>query len=232
MIFGNEGKTLLSLPVVDCSRFTLSTECSGISQDSYVINPDFPVIRFIPHNNIFMHPTNLVRSDGTPKLVSKKFCWFMESDGCLEYCVDNQKDFTEISNLGSILEKTADFMIESYVSGLSFNPFSIFGLRLDDMVAKRYSGPAELIYVDGIYSANEDNKFENICMYLDIFIGLNYGDYVRSNKSFKSKLGYLNSRIIAEQNRTKIMPSQRYHFSNRHIDGKMIECTYVFRKFI
>jgi len=159
-----------------------------------------PLLLFYPHN------------DGMPTC---PFVWARNKGSIvnpeLYPIMDNQKDFTQISNLSDILQKTTTVMQESYEKKIPVVYEEYFGLRLTDQVKPHYTGKAQLVWFVGDHlkkGASFKDATNYFCnRYLDVFIGWNFGDVVKANSELEKQLLSFAEQLNTDKVRPKEHPA-------------------------
>lgn len=179
--------------------------------EHFMIGKENLILSFTPKNNIFIH--NLKDYENNSNYVSITRSWHSKINNNVIDIIDNRRDFTELSNLEDILIKSADLMIFSLKSESLIFPYHNFGIRLSDELKENYSGRGELVlclreFIPQIadYPRFTMNRFA-INEYLDLMMGLNYGDFIRKSPELREKLEYINSSLIHEGTRNQ----ERFH---------------------
>ena len=142
-------------------------------------------------NLIFLYPVN----DGMPT------CSFeFYKDGKL--IIDNNNEYSEITNLDEIILQLVEIYNEAIVSRIVLDPY-YFMLELTDEIKENYHGKAKLVITEKAIRNQclNENNFEEARKYyinhfLDHFIGWNFGVSVNRNQELKDKLEELNKVII------------------------------------
>lgn len=142
-------------------------------------------------NLIYLYPLN----DGMP------ICGFeFYKNG--ELVIGNDKEFSEITNLDDIILQMVRVFNQGLDNKIVLNPY-YFMLRLTDNVCKDYHGNADLViskkairntYLDE-QDIDEANKFF-INIFLDHFVGWNFGLSVNRSEILKKELEELNDKVI------------------------------------
>jgi len=147
--------------------------------------------RFIIHDMIFLYPIN----DGKPT------CPFEFYKG-KKLIIDNQRVYSEITNLDEIILQIVRVFDKALDEGIVIDPY-YFMLRLDDEVKENYKGKATLVITEKAIrnqKLNEQNFDEAnkyfINRFLDHFIGWNFGVSVNKNKILRTQLKALNNKVI------------------------------------
>ncbi len=134
----------------------------------------------ISNNLVYFYPLN----DGYPT------CSFeFYQNGKL--IIDNDKEYSQISNLDDIILQMVRIFNQSLDKGIVLDPY-YFMLELTDKVRKNYNGSANLIITEKAIR-NQKLNYENfdeaqkhfINHFLDHFIGWNFGLSVNRNETLK-----------------------------------------------
>jgi hypothetical protein len=185
--------------VADAKDVILEASKSDISRsrlvgiNAYILGKD-PVV--------LMYPSN----DGRPTCPHE---WYRRSivNEFYTRVISNREDFTEISNLGEIINKTADVMIESYEKEEPVFAYSDFGILLVDKLRPDYKGEGDFVMILGGGAeerADKEKLTSDFCNnYLDMFIGYNYGDFVLADKKLEEKLLGFSKMMIKDGVRTE-----------------------------
>lgn len=153
----------------------------------FEVNPENPAVLWLPHNDEVGTFPNNYYSQG-------------------QLIITNSNDFTEVKNISELLHQVTDTMVEGYESKVPIFSTENFGIKLVDKLTKNYSGNGELIYFMlnlDIRALSEAKRATNFCtnQFLDVFMGWNYGDLIRSDSKLEEKLQSLNSKLLSDGNR-------------------------------
>ena len=149
--------------------------------------------RFSMANNdmIYLYPV----TDGFPT------CPFEFYKGT-KLILNNQKVYSEITNLDEIILQIVRIFNKSLDEGIVLDPY-YFMLRLDDEIKPCYKGSATLVITEKTIRNQKLNKknFDEankyfINKFLDRFIGWNFGVSVNKNETLKKELEELNEKVI------------------------------------
>lgn len=110
--------------------------------------------------------------------------------------IKNSNAFTEIENLDEILLEMVKLYSSALDDKIALNPFG-FMLKLEDEIQKDYKGKASLVLTDRAI-AKQTNESRKLCIniFLDHFIGWNFGLSVNRNEELESELIKLNNKVI------------------------------------
>ena len=179
-----------------------------------------PVLYMLPHN------------DGQPTC---PFIWYQKIRLGLKKkyveIIDNNLDFTQIKNIPQILDKTVDIMVESYEKRKAVSPLDDFGVLLTDRIEQNYSGNGEFVFLgsEGVGAKDRNGAhlfFSNV--YLDVFIGWNYGDVIRTNDRLEKKLLDFNQRLISDRTRWGEHPTGLEVSCRTYKGGSFVDQIYKF----
>ena len=145
----------------------------------------------ISKNLVYFYPLN----DGMPT------CGFeFYKNGKL--VVDNDKEYSQISNLDEILLQMVRIFKQSLDNRIVLDPY-YFMLELNDKPSKNYQGDASLVITEKAIRNQKlnDENFDEATKYfinhfLDHFIGWNFGVSVNRNETLKRELEELNEKVI------------------------------------
>ena len=145
----------------------------------------------ISNNLVYFYPLN----DGMPT------CGFeFYKNG--ELVIDNDKEYSQISNLDEILLQMVRIFNQSLDNRIVLDPY-YFMLELTDEPCKDYKGNVSLVITEKAIRNEKlnDNNFDEATKYfinhfLDHFIGWNFGLSVNRNEDLKRELEELNEKVI------------------------------------
>ena len=145
----------------------------------------------ISNNLVYFYPLN----DGMPT------CGFeFYKNG--ELVIDNDKEYSQISNLDEILLQIVRIFNQSLDNRIVLDPY-YFMLELTDEICENYHGNVNLVITEKAIrnqKLNEENFDEAnkyfINHFLDHFIGWNFGLSVNRNEDLKRELEELNEKVI------------------------------------
>ena len=145
----------------------------------------------IYNNLVYFYPLN----DGMPT------CSFeFYKNG--ELVIDNDKEYSQISNLDEILLQMVRIFNQSLDNRIVLDPY-YFMLELTDEPCKDYKGNVSLVITEKAIRNQELNEdvFDEATKYyinhfLDHFIGWNFGLSVNRNEDLKRELEELNEKVI------------------------------------
>ena len=145
----------------------------------------------ISNNLVYFYPLN----DGMPT------CGFeFYKNG--ELVIDNDKEYSQISNLDEILLQMVRIFNQSLDNRIVLDPY-YFMLELTDEICENYHGNVNLVITEKTIrnqKLNEENFDEAtkyfINHFLDHFIGWNFGLSVNRNEDLKRELEELNEKVI------------------------------------
>ena len=145
----------------------------------------------ISNNLVYFYPLN----DGKPT------CGFeFYKNG--ELVIDNDKEYSQISNLDEILLQMVRIFNQSIDNRIVLDPY-YFMLELTDEICENYHGNVNLVITEKAIrnqKLNEENFDEAtkyfINHFLDHFIGWNFGLSVNRNEDLKRELEELNEKVI------------------------------------
>ena len=145
----------------------------------------------ISNNLVYFYPLN----DGMPT------CGFeFYKNG--ELVIDNDKEYSQISNLDEILLQMVRIFNQSLDNGIVLDPY-YFMLELTDEPCKDYQGNVSLVITEKAIRNQKLNgqNFDEATKYfinhfLDHFIGWNFGLSVNRNEDLKRELEELNEKVI------------------------------------
>ena len=145
----------------------------------------------ISNNLVYFYPLN----DGMPT------CGFeFYKNG--ELVIDNDKEYSQISNLDEILLQMVRIFNQSLDNRIVLDPY-YFMLELTDEPCKDYKGNVSLVITEKAIRNQKlnDNNFDEATKYfinhfLDHFIGWNFGLSVNRNEDLKRELEELNEKVI------------------------------------
>ena len=145
----------------------------------------------ISNNLVYFYPLN----DGYPTCAFEFY-----QNG--ELIIDNNKEYSQISNLDDIILQMVRIFNQSLDKGIVLDPY-YFMLELTDKVCKNYNGSANLIITEKAIRNQKlnDKNFDEaqrhfINHFLDHFIGWNFGLSVNRNETLKKELEELNEKVI------------------------------------
>jgi len=150
-------------------------------------------IPFYPHN------------DGSPTC---PFVYYRKEAPCRNHVLfmDNQMDFTEVKNLDQVLVKLVTIMHEAYGKGIPIHPFQSFLLEFPWNVTKETIENAKIAMCipDPPYSGMKDldrwlANSQNV--FLDHFLGWNFGDIIRSNRELEAMVLDYHLRMVNDGKR-------------------------------
>lgn len=134
---------------------------------------------------IYFYPPN----DGTAKT---PFYYYKDHD----LVIQNSYAFSEIDNLDEILLEMVKIYNRSLDDKIAINPYG-FILKLEDEIKKDYKGNASLVLTDmALPKNNSENRKKFINIFIDHFIGWNFGVSVNRNEELRNELIKLNTRVI------------------------------------
>ena len=140
---------------------------------------------------VYLYPLN----DGMP---TYRFDFYKGG----QLILSNKREFQEITNLDEIILEMVRIFNCSLESDIVLDPY-YFMLELTDGLCKDYHGKAKLVITDRTIRnrlLNDDNfvKARNyyINLFLDHFIGWNFGVSVNRNDELKNELEELNNKVI------------------------------------
>ncbi len=144
-----------------------------------------------------VHPAN----NGMP---SCPFVYYNESK-----IFDNQKNFFEISNMNLFIEKTLELFEYCIENGHYIDPFCLFAkLDMSELEKGRLSLDLEnVLTVSDVSICDNNIKEENkedammyfINIYLDKFIGWNFGKYILNDPSLSQKFNHFCDYVISKK---------------------------------
>ena len=145
----------------------------------------------ISNNLVYFYPLN----DGMPT------CGFeFYKNG--ELVIDNDKEYSQISNLDEILLQMVRTFNQSLDNKIVLDPY-YFMLELTDEPCKDYKGNVSLVITEKAIRNEKlnDNNFDEATKYfinhfLDHFIGWNFGLSVNRSEDLKKELEELNEKVI------------------------------------
>ena len=145
----------------------------------------------ISNNLVYFYPLN----DGMPT------CGFeFYKNG--ELVIDNDKEYSQISNLDEILLQMVRTFNQSLDNRIVLDPY-YFMLELTDEPCKDYKGNVSLVITEKAIRNQKlnDKSFDEATKYftnhfLDHFIGWNFGLSVNRNENLKRELEELNEKVI------------------------------------
>ena len=145
----------------------------------------------ISNNLVYFYPLN----DGMPRCGFE----FYKNDKLI---IDNDKEYSQISNLDEILLQMVRIFNQSLDNRIVLDPY-YFMLELTDEPCKDYQGNVSLVITEKAIrnqKLNEENFDEAtkyfINHFLDHFIGWNFGLSVNRNEDLKRELEELNEKVI------------------------------------
>ena len=145
----------------------------------------------ISNNLVYFYPLN----DGMPRCGFE----FYKNDKLI---IDNDKEYSQISNLDEILLQMVRIFNQSLDNRIVLDPY-YFMLELTDEICENYHGSANLVITEKAIrnqKLNEENFDEAtkyfINHFLDHFIGWNFGLSVNRNEDLKRELEELNEKVI------------------------------------
>ena len=145
----------------------------------------------ISNNLVYFYPLN----DGMPRCGFE----FYKNDKLI---IDNDKEYSQISNLDEILLQMVRIFNQSLDNRIVLDPY-YFMLELTDEICENYHGSANLVITEKAIrnqKLNEENFDEAtkyfINHFLDHFIGWNFGLSVNRNEVLKRELEELNEKVI------------------------------------
>ena len=155
------------------------------------IKKDYTNTFEISNNLIYFYPLN----DGYPT------CGFeFYQNG--ELIIDNDKEYSQISNLDDIILQMVRVFNQSLDREIVLDPY-YFMLELTDEICKGYHGSANLMITEKAIrnqKLNDENFDEAqkyfINRFLDHFIGWNFGLSVNRNETLRQELEELNEKVI------------------------------------
>ena len=119
-----------------------------------------------------------------------------------ELVIDNDKEYSQISNLDEILLQMVRIFNQSLDNRIVLDPY-YFMLELTDESCKDYQGNVSLVITEKAIRNQELNEdvFDEATKYyinhfLDHFIGWNFGLSVNRNEDLKRELEELNEKVI------------------------------------
>ena len=143
------------------------------------------------NNMVYLYPVN----DGLPT------CPFEFYKGT-KLILNNQKVYSEITNLDEIILQIVRIFNKSLDEGIVLDPY-YFMLKLDEEIKTYYKGGATLVITEKTIRNQKLNKknFDQankyfINKFLDRFIGWNFGVSVNKNETLKNELEELNEKVI------------------------------------
>ena len=123
-------------------------------------------------------------------------------DKRIKEVINNQTAFKNITNLNEILFKMISLYERCLDDDIVIDSMS-FALKLTDNVCPNYKGRAELVMTEDAICTNliEDGNVEEakICyinVFLDHFIGWNFGKVIKDSPRLEKKLIEFNNRVI------------------------------------
>lgn len=145
----------------------------------------------ISNNLVYFYPLN----DGMPRCGFE----FYKNDKLI---IDNDKEYSQISNLDEILLQMVRIFNQSLDNRIVLDPY-YFMLELTDEICENYHGSANLVITEKAIrnqKLNEENFDEAtkyfINHFLDHFVGWNFGVSVNRNDVLKRELEELNEKVI------------------------------------
>ena len=152
----------------------------------------YPVNAFeISDNLVYFYPLN----DGMPTCPFEFY-----KNG--ELVIDNNKEYSQISNLDEILLQMVRIFNQSLDNQIVLDPY-YFMLELTDEPCKNYTGNVSLVITEKAIRNQKLNaqNFDEATKYfinhfLDHFIGWNFGLSVNRNEDLKRELEELNEKVI------------------------------------
>ena len=145
----------------------------------------------ISSNLIFFYPLNDGRS-------TKDFKFYKNG----ELVIDNCKEYSQLSNLDEIILQMVRLFNQSLDNGIVLDPY-YFMLELTDDPCKNYQSGANLVITEKAIRNQvlNDQNFDDataffINLFLDHFIGWNFGLSVNRNETLKRELEMLNEKVI------------------------------------
>ena len=152
----------------------------------------YPVNAFeISDNLVYFYPLN----DGMPTCPFEFY-----KNG--ELVIDNNKEYSQISNLDEILLQMVRIFNQSLDKRIVLDPY-YFMLELTDELCKDYKGNVSLVITEKAIRNQKLNaqNFDEATKYfinhfLDHFIGWNFGLSVNRNDDLKRELEELNEKVI------------------------------------
>lgn len=116
--------------------------------------------------------------------------------------IDNQTSFSQIINLDEILLKMVKLFDKALENDIVIDPYS-FVLKLTDPIKKGYVGKAELLMMEcavknGVLNEYtfEEAKSYFLNMFLDNFMGYNFGESINRNEELREELNRFNQKVI------------------------------------
>lgn len=183
-------------------------------------------------NRVFFYPPN----DGMPRCA---FEYYHDKS----FVLDNCDAFIQISNLDEILLQMTKIISLSLDEYIIINPYS-FMLELTGNINRVYHGPANLVITNKTIknSLIHEDHFDDarkffINIFLDHFIGWNFGVSVNRNKKLKEELEKLNDKVIELGIREDAGPGfevygtvdkvnhglQHYNFKKQSVGKKLVK---------
>lgn len=145
----------------------------------------------ISNNLVYFYPLN----DGMPTCSFKFY-----KNG--ELVIDNDKEYSQISNLDEILLQMVRIFNQSLDNKIVLDPY-YFMLELTDETCKDYKGNVSLVITEKAIRNQKlnDQNFDEATKYfinhfLDHFIGWNFGLSISRNEDLKRELEELNEKVI------------------------------------
>lgn len=135
------------------------------------------------NNKIYFYPYN----DGR---INKIIKFYKDN----ELIIDNNTNYQEITNLDEILIQLVEIYNQALDNKIEIDPYS-FMLELEDEIMTNYFGKAKLFITEKAISNNNDYKYF-INVFLDHFMGWNFGVSINRNKELKEKIEELNNKAI------------------------------------
>ncbi|MCX6774322.1 MAG: hypothetical protein NTY68_05000 [Candidatus Micrarchaeota archaeon] len=119
------------------------------------------------------------------------------------FFMDNQMDFTEVKNLGQVLIKMVRIMQEAYDKGIPIHPFQSFLLEFPSDVTKETIDTAKLAMCIPDMKIGDLEKwlFQSQNVFLDHFLGWNFGDIIKGSEELETMVLDYHHRMIKDGKR-------------------------------
>ena len=202
---------LLRGKLKDKSDYTLSSE-NQINKEVTIISQKLGIE--ITEHQLRKLPSTNGRNGSNDYLVDKSnLIYFYPPNSFLPNCpfdyykggkliLTNRETYSEITNLDEILLKMVRVFTKALEHEIVIDPYG-FMLRLDEPRAENYDGSASLVLgTCAIMRPSEDlesysKSFRHyINVFLDHFIGWNFGVSVNRNENLRTELEALNQKVI------------------------------------
>lgn len=158
---------------------------------------------------LLFHPAN----DGMPTC---PFEWYwVFGDGRPKEVMNNQTAFNTIINLEEVLYKMISLFERCIDEDIVLDPMA-FALKLEDDVCPNYKGRAKLVLTNEAVCTNsvhqgklQEAKMHYINIFLDHFLGWNFGKVIMDNPRLEGKVKEFNNLVIKKGMRKDAGPGFR-----------------------